>query len=84
MRCDESRVRVGALVDRELDVVRSLEIEAHVATCANCARALVQQQEVRAAFNAMGCTGSHVLGGIRPQPNGPGKSRALAPRRQLT
>ena len=56
MTCDESRARVGALVDRELDLVRSLEIEAHVAACAGCARAFEQQQEVRAAFNATSLT----------------------------
>ena len=71
MTCNESRARVGALVDRELDLVRSLEVEAHVAACAGCARALEQQkqEEVRRIGTEVGAvylpgaqTGAHDLG----------------------
>jgi anti-sigma factor RsiW len=36
--CEEARPLVNAYVDGELDVVRSLEIEAHLRSCAACAR----------------------------------------------
>jgi anti-sigma factor RsiW len=35
--CEEARPLVHAYVDGELDVVRSLEIEAHLSSCAGCA-----------------------------------------------
>lgn len=56
MTCDESPALVSAYVDREVDLARSLEIEAHLASCADCARALEQQKQVRAAFDAASLT----------------------------
>jgi anti-sigma factor RsiW len=37
MTCDEKKPLVHALADGELDVVHAREIEAHIASCANCA-----------------------------------------------
>jgi anti-sigma factor RsiW len=50
MTCAESRALVGAYADRELDLVRSLEIEAHLHSCGGCARDLQQLQELRSAI----------------------------------
>ena len=37
MICDDKRPLVHALADGELDVVHAREIEAHIASCADCA-----------------------------------------------
>jgi anti-sigma factor RsiW len=37
MTCDDNKPLVHALVDGELDVMHAREIEAHIATCAQCA-----------------------------------------------
>jgi anti-sigma factor RsiW len=37
MICDEKKALVHALADGELDVVHAREMEAHIASCANCA-----------------------------------------------
>jgi anti-sigma factor RsiW len=43
---------LSAYVDRELDVATSLQMEAHVRTCASCAAALERAAALRAAFAA--------------------------------
>ncbi len=37
MNCSESRLLLHALIDGELDLVRSLDLEQHLKTCAACA-----------------------------------------------
>ena len=50
MNCDESRRLLDAYHDRELDVVRSVEIERHLSDCGKCTAAL---QNLRALRKAM-------------------------------
>jgi anti-sigma factor RsiW len=40
MTCDEAEILLHALIDGELDAGHAREIEAHIATCANCAAKL--------------------------------------------
>jgi anti-sigma factor RsiW len=49
--CDEARALINAYVDRELDLVRSLDVEAHLHECVACARADANLRALRAAFN---------------------------------
>jgi anti-sigma factor RsiW len=49
--CEEVRPLVHAYVDGELDVVRSLEIEAHLSGCVACARGEVSLRALRTAFS---------------------------------
>ena len=37
--CPDKEILIHGLVDGELDAVHTAEIEAHVATCAGCAKA---------------------------------------------
>src|SRR5215471_7025865 len=38
MRCNDTRELIGAYVDGELDLVRSLDIEGHLHECSMCSR----------------------------------------------
>jgi anti-sigma factor RsiW len=49
--CEDARLLVNAYVDRELDVVKSLEIEAHLNGCAACAR---EEASLRALHSMFG------------------------------
>jgi anti-sigma factor RsiW len=49
--CEEARPLVHAYVDGELDVARSLEIEAHISSCAACTREQASLQILRQAFS---------------------------------
>jgi anti-sigma factor RsiW len=42
MTCDEKKPLVHALADGELDVVHAREIEAHIASCADCAESFAE------------------------------------------
>lgn len=52
MVCDDNARLLHAYLDGELDLVRSLEIEEHLNSCAGCAQELRSQQTVRKAFRA--------------------------------
>ena len=52
MNCDQARELLTAYVDGELDLVHSIEIEQHLASCDACARVVKMQQSVRAAIQA--------------------------------
>ncbi len=49
MDCQDTRQLLHAYLDRELDLVRSLEMEAHLAACSGCARAYQSQQSLHKA-----------------------------------
>jgi anti-sigma factor RsiW len=49
--CEEARPLVHAYLDGELDLVRSLEIEAHLSSCAACARGEASLRTLRTAFS---------------------------------
>jgi anti-sigma factor RsiW len=49
--CEEARPLVHAYVDGELDVVRSLEVEAHIRSCVVCAREQASLRALRTAFS---------------------------------
>lgn len=51
MICEEARPLVNAYVDGELDVLKCLEVEAHLNDCAACAR---EEASVRALHTALG------------------------------
>lgn len=50
MNCDGARALANASVDGELDLVREIEIEAHLKDCAACARLYDAQREWRTAL----------------------------------
>ncbi|HSC47423.1 MAG TPA: anti-sigma factor [Gammaproteobacteria bacterium] len=50
MNCTELRALLHGYVDGELDLVKSLEVEEHLRTCAACARLVANQQKLKAAF----------------------------------
>ena len=50
MTCEEARPLVHAYVDSELDVVKSLEVEAHLTVCVACAR---EEASLRALHKAL-------------------------------
>ncbi len=52
MTCENNKLLLHAYSDGELDLVRSLEIEEHVKTCASCARELREQQTLRKGIQA--------------------------------
>ncbi len=52
MPCENNELLLHAYSDGELDLVRSLEIEEHVKTCAACAQALREQQTLRKGIRA--------------------------------
>lgn len=51
MTCEQARPLVNAYIDGELDVVRSLEVEAHLSNCAACAREQASLRVLRKAFS---------------------------------
>ena len=51
MTCEDARTLVHAYVDGELDVVRSLEIEAHLSSCDKCAREQASLRALHSAFS---------------------------------
>lgn len=50
MKCEEATVLLHALADGELDAGNAREVEAHIADCADCAAALRELTELRAAI----------------------------------
>jgi anti-sigma factor RsiW len=50
MTCEETEILLHALADGELDAGNARAIEAHVATCANCAQRLREIRDMREAF----------------------------------
>jgi anti-sigma factor RsiW len=50
MSCHEARQLIDAYVDRELDLVRSLDFERHVEGCAECRALRDQVEELRSAL----------------------------------
>ena len=50
MNCQEARPLVHAYVDGELDLVRSLEVEAHLSDCVACAREQASLHALHTAF----------------------------------
>jgi mycothiol system anti-sigma-R factor len=57
VNCQDSQEFLHAYLDGELDLVRHLEVERHLAECPTCARDCERQQALRAALRA---------GGLRP------------------
>jgi mycothiol system anti-sigma-R factor len=52
MNCSEADVLVHALLDGEIDASHAREVEAHIATCADCARKLATFRSIRQAIAA--------------------------------
>lgn len=52
MACDDNARLIHGYLDGELDLVRSLEIEEHLKSCADCAQELRSQQTLRKAFRS--------------------------------
>lgn len=52
MSCENTQILLHAYVDGELDLVRSLEIEKHLAGCLACARAVENQRTLGAALRS--------------------------------
>lgn len=52
MACERDDLLLHAYADGELDLVRSLEIEEHLKTCAECAQELQNHQTLRKAIRA--------------------------------
>jgi anti-sigma factor RsiW len=52
MNCHEVDRWLSAYIDRELDLERSLEVEAHLAECERCSRAVRSLEEVSAVVGA--------------------------------
>ena len=53
MNCSEAEVLIHALIDGELDAGHAREVEAHVATCADCAKKLAAFRELRQAIRKL-------------------------------
>jgi anti-sigma factor RsiW len=51
MNCSEAETLIHALIDNELDAGHAREVEAHVATCPDCAAKLASFNTLRAAMN---------------------------------
>jgi len=47
MTCDEAKLLLHALIDRELDAGHTRDVEAHVATCAACAAEITAQRRMQ-------------------------------------
>jgi anti-sigma factor RsiW len=52
MNCSEAEILIHALIDGELDAGHTRDIEAHVATCADCGKKLADFRAMRAAMAA--------------------------------
>jgi anti-sigma factor RsiW len=50
MNCEEASILLHALIDGELDAGHARDVEAHIATCPNCAAKLREFQEFRNAM----------------------------------
>jgi anti-sigma factor RsiW len=50
LSCDLTERYVSGYLDGELDLVRTIEVEAHLKTCADCVRELERQQALREAL----------------------------------
>jgi anti-sigma factor RsiW len=50
LECRETEPLIGAYLDGELDLARSLELESHLENCAHCERTLERGQALRSAF----------------------------------
>src|SRR5580704_224164 len=50
MSCELTKRFVPGYLDGELDLVRTIEMEAHLQSCGDCARELESQQGLRAAL----------------------------------
>src|SRR5579862_6266999 len=50
MSCELTQRFVSGYLDGELDLVRTIEMETHLKSCAGCARELESQQALRAAL----------------------------------
>jgi anti-sigma factor RsiW len=50
VNCQETQKWLAGYIDGELDLVRAIEIEQHLQTCARCAQAYQTQQRLRAAI----------------------------------
>src|SRR5262249_415273 len=46
MTCDEAEILLHALIDGELDAGHAREVEAHIATCADCAAKLAAYRQM--------------------------------------
>ncbi|HSB11236.1 MAG TPA: anti-sigma factor [Blastocatellia bacterium] len=53
MNCEETRELVGAYVDRELDLVKSLELEHHLSQCGACSKRHASLLAVRSALSTV-------------------------------
>jgi anti-sigma factor RsiW len=51
MSCQEARQLIDAYVDRELDLVQSLDFERHLESCADCSALREQIEELRSAVS---------------------------------
>ena len=51
MTCNEARALINAYVDSELDLVRSLDVEAHLHECVVCSRAYANLRALHVAFS---------------------------------
>jgi anti-sigma factor RsiW len=52
MNCSEAEILIHALIDGELDAGHARDVEAHVATCADCGKKLADFRAMRAAMSA--------------------------------
>jgi len=52
VNCQETQLWLHGYVDGELDLVRTIELEQHLHTCARCARAYRDQQALRTALGS--------------------------------
>ncbi len=84
MNCQEAQPLIHAYVDGELDLIKSLEVEAHLRDCAACAREVRNLQALRGAlrgslyYNAPASLGRRVQASVRQA-----AGAASAPRRSL-
>ena len=53
MKCNETEELVHAYVDRELDLVKSLELELHLSDCDACSKGLARLQALRSAVGTV-------------------------------
>ena len=86
MSCSEVRTLLSAHLDGELDVSREVEIEEHLRTCDDCARARQAQLALRAAlesedlyFRAPAHLAQRIRGVVQPAPPKVSRSRPRMP-----
>src|ERR1700687_5587118 len=71
MNCNETEELVHAYVDRELDLVKSLELELHLSECDACSKGYARLQALRSA-----------LGTVYQQPSAQLQKRVVSALRQ--